>query len=42
VLCAVAGSLVLWVMEIVKIFQRRSAASKRPAAASDAPVLAGH
>jgi Ca2+-transporting ATPase len=42
VLCAVAGSLVLWVMEIVKIFQRRSAASKRPAAATDAPALAGH
>ena len=41
VLCIVAGSVVLWVMEIVKIFKRRSAASRRPAAdAAPAPALA--
>lgn len=40
VLCIVAGSVVLWVMEIVKIFKRRSA-SRRPAAdAAPAPALA--
>jgi Ca2+-transporting ATPase len=32
VLCAVAGSLVLWVLEIVKIFQRHAAASRQAAA----------
>jgi len=42
VLCIVAGSVVLWVMEIVKIFKRRSDASRRPAAASAAPALAGN
>jgi Ca2+-transporting ATPase len=42
VLCVVAGSLVLWVMEIVKIFKRRADASRRSAAASEAPALAGH
>jgi Ca2+-transporting ATPase len=41
VLCAVAGSLVLWVMEVVKIFQRRSASSSQVAEASQAPAIAG-
>jgi Ca2+-transporting ATPase len=42
VLCAVVGSLVLWFMEIVKIFHRRSAGSKRTTdAAGTAPALAG-
>jgi Ca2+-transporting ATPase len=41
VFCAVAGSLVLWVMELVKIFQRHAAASRRAAAeASVAPTVA--
>ncbi len=34
VLCIVAGSLVLWFLEIVKLFQRRAASSKRTAAAA--------
>jgi len=41
VLCAVAGSVVLWVMEIVKIFKRRSAASRETADTTGAPVPAG-
>jgi Ca2+-transporting ATPase len=42
VLCVVAGSLVLWVLEVVKFFQRRSASSKQTAAAAtEAPALAG-
>jgi Ca2+-transporting ATPase len=41
VLCIVAGSVVLWVMEIVKIFQRHSAASKRTTAdTTEAPAVA--
>jgi len=40
VLCAVAGSLVLWVMEIVKIFKRRSASASQAAATSAAPAAA--
>jgi Ca2+-transporting ATPase len=35
ILCIVAGSMVLWVLEIVKIFKRRSASSKQaPATAA--------
>jgi len=34
VLCIVVGSLVLWFLEIVKLFQRRAAASKRTAVAA--------
>src|SRR6185503_9210481 len=36
ILCVVAGSVVLWVMEIVKIFRRHSAA-KPSAATAEAP-----
>jgi Ca2+-transporting ATPase len=41
VLCAVVGSLVLWVLEVVKIFHRRAAAKRTAADATEAPALTG-
>ena len=43
VLCAAAGSVILWVMEVVKFFQRRRpgpAAEEVPATEAPAPAAA--